>query len=68
MNTLKSILTAIFFLGGIVFAQEEAVSSWSVNLVLILPLVIRYLLPVHIQDFPLVVKGGHLHRNCQMVA
>jgi len=32
MNTLKSILTTIFFLGGIIFAQEEAEeskSSWS---------------------------------------
>ena len=32
MNTLKSILTTIFFLGGITFAQEEAeepVSSWN---------------------------------------
>ena len=32
MNTLKTILTTIFFLGGITFAQEEAeepVSSWS---------------------------------------
>ena len=32
MNTLKTILTTIFFLGGITFAQEETeepVSSWS---------------------------------------
>ena len=30
MNTLKSILTAIFFLGGITFAQEEAQApAWS---------------------------------------
>ena len=65
MNTLKSILTTIFFLGGITFAQEETQApAWSGEFSTDITLGDTVSLPHHIQEFLIVVKDGNLHRIC----